>query len=259
MDSFAVPTYKPARKPNLYEPCMPTLDRVEKPTDMTALRQTMVDCQIRTFDVTDHAVIGRFLAVPRERFLPPELAAVAYSDLALKLPPAEPQAEARRLLPPATLARLIQAAGVKPGDKVLDVAPGTGYSTALLTGLAKAVVALETNASAAAVIEANLLAEGLSATTSVAVGPLAAGVPAEAPFDVIFVQGAVETHLDRLFQQLAPGGRLLTIVRKTVAPAYGACHAVRFEHVAGRISSALLFDVPAVVLGEFRKETEFVF
>ena len=107
-----------------------------------ALRLTMVDSQIRTFDVTDRAVIERFLAVEREKFVPPQLSDLAYSDMALKIAPAKSGASERRLLAPMVLARLLQAAAVKMGEHVLDVAPGTGYSTAILAGLTPNVVAL---------------------------------------------------------------------------------------------------------------------
>lgn len=114
----------------------------EPMSDFAALRRTMVDCQIRTFDVTDHAVIARFLEVPREKFVPIELRELAYSDIALKIRAAKPGGEARVLLPPMILARLVQGADVKPEDKVLDIASGTGYSTAILAELAKEVVTL---------------------------------------------------------------------------------------------------------------------
>lgn len=229
-----------------------------EPAESEILRRTMVDCQIRTFDVTDRAVIGRFLDVPREKFLPADLVPFAYSDSALKLPAAGPNEAARQLLPPAVLARLIQAAAIRPTDKVLDVAGATGYSAAILAGLAAEVVALEAGPQRAAAMKTNLAAARITASR-VVTGPLAEGAPAEAPFDVILVNGAVESHLDKLFQQLRSGGRLVTLVRKTVAPGYGASHAVRFESRSGHISSSLLFDADMPVLPEFRKEAEFVF
>ena len=103
-------------------------------------RRTMVDCQIRTFDVTDQPLLARMLDVPREDFLPPELAPLAYSDTGLQL---KSGGERRTLLPLLVLARLIQGAGVRSADKVLDVGAATGYSSALLAGLAGRVVALE--------------------------------------------------------------------------------------------------------------------
>ena len=77
--------------------------------DYAALRQTMVDCQIRTFDVTNQVLLAQFLNIPREIFLPPELAAVAYSDTALKIRISSPDETQRILLPPLILARMMQA------------------------------------------------------------------------------------------------------------------------------------------------------
>src|SRR6202035_2682298 len=106
-------------------------------------RRTMVDCQIRTFDVTDQPLLARMLEVPREHFLPGELAQLAYSDIGLQLKPAGPGGERRTLLPPLVLARLIQGAGVVSTGTVLDVGAATGYSSALLADLAGRVVAVQ--------------------------------------------------------------------------------------------------------------------
>ncbi len=80
-----------------------------------ALRLTMVDSQIRTFDVTDRAVIERFLAVEREKFVPPQLSDLTYSDMALKIAPAKSGASERRLLAPMVLARLTSGGGCEDG------------------------------------------------------------------------------------------------------------------------------------------------
>ncbi len=237
---------------------MPASHFVAPAPDDVIQRRNMVDCQIRTVDVTDHAVIERFLEVPRDRFLPPELATFAYSDMPLKLASVGPQSEARQLLTPAVLARLIQSAAVKPSDKVLDVASGNGYSTAIFAGLAKEVVAVDADAIRADVIKTNLAAVGLG-SVRVLTGPLTGGAGSDAPFDVIFINGAVESHLDQLFRQLRPGGRLVTILHGTEASGSGACSAVRYESQAGGISSLILFDAEAPVLSAFRKQAEFVF
>ena len=218
----------------------------------TALRQTMVECQIRTFDVTDHAVIARFLAVPRENFVPACLRALAYSDTALKINPQ------RRLLTPMSLARMIQAAGVKQSDRVLDVAPATGYSTAIFAGLAQNVTALESDPELQAQTKANLAAAAL---TSVPVfgNALREGVASAQPFDIIFINGAVEAHLDHLFAQLSDGGKLITLSRSAGAANQHACRAVLFEKNSGEVSRRDLFDAAAPLLDEFRAEPAFVF
>lgn len=233
-------------------------DSAEPTSDFAALRRTMVDCQIRTFDVTDHAVITCFLEVPREKFVPIELREVAYSDIALKIRAAKPGGEARVLLPPMILARLVQGADVKPEDKVLDIASGTGYSTAILARLAKEVVTLDSDSDFTSAIRSNLASIGLK-SVPVATGSLPDGIAEAAPFDVILVNGAVEDHLDRVFGQLREGGRLITLSRATDGMGEGTCRAIRFEKVSGQISSRILFDAAAPVLSAFRHQPRFAF
>jgi protein-L-isoaspartate(D-aspartate) O-methyltransferase len=220
-----------------------------------AQRLTMVDSQIRTFDVTDRAVIARFLDVEREKFVPPHLVELAYSDMALKIAPATSGGAERRLLAPMVLARLLQAAGVKQGDHVLDVAPGTGYSTAILAGLTPHVVALESNPDLEAFTKSALAPSGLP----VFAGPLSEGVASAAPFDIILVNGGVEAHLETLFAQLRDGGRLMTILRSASPENQHASRAMLFEKNSGDISRRGLFDATAPLLDEFRAQPAFVF
>ncbi|MGH6818452.1 MAG: protein-L-isoaspartate O-methyltransferase family protein [Methylovirgula sp.] len=226
--------------------------------DFAELRRTMVDRQIRTFGVTDRAVIARFLEVPRESFVPAEQKALAYSDLSLTIANAAPGGESRRLLAPMVLARMLQDADVKKEDKVLDVAPGTGYSTAILAGLAGGVTALEADSELQTLVKSSLAAVGFD-KLPVFAGPLPDGVAGRAPFDLIFVNGATEGQLDRLFGQLGEGGRLITLSRAANDPDRFACHAVRFEKIAGQISSRILFDAAAPLLRAFREAPHFVF
>jgi protein-L-isoaspartate(D-aspartate) O-methyltransferase len=222
------------------------------PENFATLRQTMVESQIRTFDVTDHAVIGRFLDVPREDFVPTAVRGLAYSDTALKI------AAGRRLLTPMVLARMVQAAGLKPGDHVLDIAPGTGYSTAILAGLTPNLAALESDPELQALTKANLAASGFS-NVPVFGGPLREGAASAAPFDVIFVNGAVEAHLDHLCTQLRDCGKLIALWRTAGAANKHACRAVLFEKNAGALSRRDLFDAAGPLLEAFRAEPAFVF
>lgn len=221
-------------------------------------RRTMVDCQIRTFDVTDQLLLARLLDVPREHFLPADLAPLAYSDIALQLKPGTPGEKPRTLLPPLVLARLIQGATLASTDRVLDVASGTGYSAAILAGLAGSVVALESDLSLFNSLKHNLDSFGLSKVRTV-LGPLAEGAPAEGPFDVIFINGAVETNLEPLFAQLKEGGRLLALTRFRGDSGGHAGKAVRYEKVDGQTGYRVLFDASAPVLKAFRKVEEFTF
>lgn len=225
------------------------LDRVAQVTksgEATAvLRHTMVERQLRPFDVTDVPLLERFLETPRELFLPDSLAPLAYSDLAIDVK--GQQGRKRSLLPPLVLARMLQGADVRAQDKVLDIG-GVGYSAALLSGLAEKVVALECDPELAARARAGLDALGCDNVQCEA-GPLEKGFAGGAPYDVIIVQGRAQSGLDRLFEQLTPDGRLLAIV--TPDPR-GGQQVVRFERQDGRPAGERpLFSASAPILAGF--------
>lgn len=222
--------------------------------DATAvLRQTMVDRQLRPYDVTDAPLLERFLDVPREAFLPENQSALAYSDLAVSLKGSG--ARARSLLPPLVLARLLQGGEPRPGEKALDVG-GAGYSAALLSGLVGEVVALECDGDIAVRAKAGLAAVG-AGNVMLETGPLEKGFAAAAPYDVIYVHGGVEADLQTLFSQLAPDGRLLAIV----TPEKGAGQQiVRFERQDGRAAGQRrLLSANAPILEGFKKPPAFAF
>lgn len=212
----------------------------------------MVDCQIRTFDVTDQRVIARFLSVPRERCLPVEFRDLAYSDVGFTTP------AGRYQLPPMVLARMIQSARVRPSDRVLDVAAAAGYGSVILSGLAASVTALEATAELRAELGAGLVTTG-AARVIVVEGALDAGDPKGAPYNVIVVNGAVETNLDKLFGQLADGGRLVAIRRAALDPTGRAAKAMCWEKRNGEVGTRYLFDASAPLLAPFRKAASFVF
>jgi protein-L-isoaspartate(D-aspartate) O-methyltransferase len=231
------------------------LDRVTQVTkagEATAvLRHTMVERQLRPFDVTDVPLLERFLETPRELFLPDSLAPLAYSDLAIAVK--GEKGRTRSLLPPLVLARMLQEAEVRPGDKVLDIG-GVGYSAALLSGLAEKVVALECDSELAARARAGLDALGCG-NVQCEVGPLEKGFAGGAPYDVIIVQGRVRASLDGLFEQLTPDGRLLAIV--TPDPR-GGQQVVRFERQDGRPAGERpLFSASAPILTGFELAESF--
>src|SRR5689334_16671027 len=175
-------------------------------TDPAAARLNMVDSQLRTNKVVDEAVLEAFLAVPRERFVPPPLRGTAYVDEDI------PLGGGRFLMEPMVLARLIQLARIGRGDTVLEVGAATGYATALLARLAKRVVALEGDPKLAQQARARLAELG-AANATVVEGPLAAGHAAAAPYQAILVNGAVAAVPPAIAAALDEGGRLVTVLR----------------------------------------------
>lgn len=165
-----------------------------------AMRRAMVESQLRTNDVNDPELLEVILAVPREDFLPAERRSAAYIDRAV------PLGAGRALNPPLATARLLVEAAVKPGDHVLLVGAATGYAAALLARLGCSVVAVEEDE--ALLAHARKALDDYAGITLVQ-GPLAKGHATGAPYDVLFVDGAVEVLPDKLVGQVKVGGRLV--------------------------------------------------
>ena len=217
-------------------------------------RLNMVESQVRPSDITDRRIIRAMLEVPREAFVPDELASIAYSDGAVPVQSRPGGAEGRRcLLPPRTLAKLIQLAQVGPQSVVLDVGCATGYSTAVLARLAQRVVALECEPGLAREAGRHLRVAG-TGNAVVLEGPLADGAPEEAPFDAILLNGAVPAVGPRLLQQLAEGGRLVAMVREGPL-----CRAYVWQRSGKTIDRQPAFEGAAEPLPGFEVPAEFVF
>jgi protein-L-isoaspartate(D-aspartate) O-methyltransferase len=210
-------------------------------------RLHMVNGQLRTADVTDLSVLAAFLEVPRERFVAPARTNLAYFD---SDPPAA-GAERRRLLAPRTLALLLQAAAIAPGESALDVGGGSGYSAALLDHIGASVVALESDRGAA-----SFAREALAGCAGVEIveGDLAAGAKGRGPFDVIVVEGAFEVSPDALLAELAENGRLVGVDCRAGTP-----EATLIERRAAGFGRRALFETRATALEAFKRAPSFAF
>jgi len=172
--------------------------------DFAELRARMVNGQLRTTDVTNPAILEAMGALQRELFVDERRRPLAYLDEDLLIAPG------RYLMEPSPLAKLLQLAEIASTDRVLDVGTGTGYSAAVLSRLAASVVALESDDSLAGRARDALSRTG-AANVEVVTGGLASGHPAGAPYDVIVLEGAIETLPDALTAQLRDAGRLVAV------------------------------------------------
>ena len=159
----------------------------------------------------------------------------------------------RFLMEPSPFARLVQLAGVRPGDRVLDVGCTTGYSSAVLARLAASVVALESDSALAAQAREVLAAQGCG-TVSVVEGPLASGHAAQAPYDLILIEGAVDEVPPALLDQLAERGRLVAVVGEG-----NAGRAMLHVKENGVVSVRHAFNAAVKPLAEFRRAPAFQF
>jgi protein-L-isoaspartate(D-aspartate) O-methyltransferase len=162
------------------------------------MRRAMIATQLRTTGTNDPRVLAAMGEVQRERFVPERRASLAYADALVPLKPG------RDFNSPMALGRLLTEAAPRAGERALVVAAATGYAAAVLARLVGPVLALEEDAELAEAARANLA----GTEARLVEGPLTAGWPADAPYDLILIDGAVETVPDALVAQLAEGGRL---------------------------------------------------
>jgi protein-L-isoaspartate(D-aspartate) O-methyltransferase len=169
-------------------------------TDFDLMRAAMVSNQLRTHAVTDEIVLGAMMAVPRERFVPAAHVGVAYRDTIV------PLGAGRGLNPAVATGRLLGAARPRAGEHVLLVGAGTGYVAALLSKMGAQVTALE---EAPELITAARLALADTPNVTLVEGPLTAGWPGAAPYDLIYIDGTVDVVPDAIIDQLKDNeGRL---------------------------------------------------
>lgn len=201
--------------------------------DVSLQRKNMVESQVRPSDITDRRITAGMSDLARERFLPAGVdPSLAYMDGAI------PLGAERALMAPRTLARLLQLAAITPTDDVLIAGAATGYSAALVARMARRVVALESDEQLLAIAKTAATASGAQNITFQHGAPAAGHAPA-GPYDVILIEGSVEHIPDALVSQLAPGGRLVTILkdgalgRATVLTKSGTAVSARTAFEAG--------------------------
>lgn len=205
----------------------------------------MVDTQVRPSDVTKFPIIDAMLSVPREAFVPSTMREAAYIGENLDI------GGGRVLLEPRTLAKMLDVLDIKPTEVILDIAPGLGYSTAVLAHMAEFVIGVEDDESRAEEAQSILSEQGID-NAAIISGALAEGAAKSGPYDVIILQGAVEGLPDSLLAQLKDGGRIVSIF------AEGDLGVVRIGYkMDQRINWRMAFNAGAPVLTGFAKKAEF--
>ncbi|WP_394182277.1 protein-L-isoaspartate O-methyltransferase [Yoonia maritima] len=205
----------------------------------------MVDTQVRPSDVTKFPIIDAMLSVPREQFVPDQLREAAYIGENLDV------GGGRVLLEPRTLGKMLDALDVQPNHVALDIGCGLGYSTAILANLCEFVVAVEDDEARAEEAQALLSGQGVD-NAAVMAGPLAEGSEKSGPYDIIMIEGGVQSVPDALLAQLREGGRIACVF------AEGNLGVVRIGHkLDGLINWRFAFNASAPVLAGFEKTAEF--
>lgn len=215
-----------------------------------SVRVKMVENQLRANKVVDERLTEVMRRVERERFVPLAKRSVAYADEALQI------SANRWLMEPMLFARLSQLADVRNSDLVLVVGAGMGYGAAVLASLASAVVALEEDEDLAAAAAAALAGiDGASDNVVIENGELTKGWDGQAPYDVIFVEGAIDGRPNTLLAQLAEGGRLVAMETVASNVQRGVLYLKRGDSIARRE----VFDGSTPVLPGFASAPVFSF
>ena len=171
-------------------------------TEFASQREAMVERQLRRRGITEPNILDAFRAVPREAFVSPEVAHLAYGDHPL------PIEAGQTISQPYIVALMMQAAAIRAGDKVLEVGSGSGYAAAVISRIASRVIGIERQHELVELARERMQRLGYD-NVAIAEGDGTLGWPGEAPYDAILA-AASGSHIPRsLTDQLAPGGRLV--------------------------------------------------
>ncbi|MES3152218.1 protein-L-isoaspartate O-methyltransferase family protein [Sphingomonas faeni] len=209
------------------------------------MRHAMVASQLRTNAVNDQRVVAAMARVPREDFLPADVRDLAYRDATI------PLGGGRYANLPMATGRLLTEAYLTETDRVLLIGSATGYTAAVLAGIVGSVVAVESDPA--------LLAKARSAlagTRNVEIvdAPLQAGHAAGAPYDVLIIDGAVESVPEALIAQVRPDGRVAAGIAE-----HGLTRLASGRKTEGGFALVAFVDVECVVLPGFETPKPFRF
>src|SRR5918994_6907102 len=171
-------------------------------SDFADLRGQMVRRQIEARGIFDALILDAFREVPREEFVDEAHRRWAYDDNPL------PIEAGQTISQPYIVALMIQAAAIKPGDKVLEVGAGSGYAAAVIGRIAGRVMAIERKPELVAIARERLERLGY-VNVEIVEGDGARGWPAAAPYDAILAAASGSHVPQPLIDQLAPEGRIV--------------------------------------------------
>ena len=212
-------------------------------------RKNMVENQIRANKVTSLNVINAFLDVPREKFVPDALQEISYVDEDIQL------SRNRFMMKPMILARLFQSLNLKGNENILHVGSNSGYGSAILSRMCSSVISLESDKK---LFETSIHTFSNMGFDNVVPlhGSMENGVEKEAPFDIIFIEGSIETEPKSLFGQLNENGKLIAIIRPANIK---IGKAKLFFKISNEIGLENLFDAQVSKLSIFKSKTKFSF
>jgi protein-L-isoaspartate(D-aspartate) O-methyltransferase len=194
-----------------------------------AARRDMVERQIRQRGIRSPRVLDAMSSVPRHLFVPAQLLANAYRDEPL------PIGEGQTISQPFMVAAMAEALSLEGSERVLEVGAGSGYQAAVLSLLAREVIAIESQPALAAAARERLLQLGYS-NVRIVEGDGSLGWPSDAPYEAILVTAAAPAIPPPLIEQLAKGGRLVIPVGSVKDQ-----ELLRVTKIGGKVTQQSLF------------------
>jgi len=168
-------------------------------------RRTMIQRQVRTWEVIDQDVLDLIARMPREDYVPTASRNIAYVDMNI------PLGHGEVMMAPKLEARLLQELEIDPQDKILEIGTGSGYMAALLANLCREVVSVEIRPEFSAAAGSQLARHGVRNVT-LEIGDGARGWDRQPPYNAILITGSLPILPNAFRETLAPGGRLIAIV-----------------------------------------------
>lgn len=202
--------------------------------------------QLRPNKVLNPKLIRAFESIDRTHFLPPQHQAFAYSDANLQM------GNGRFLMSPLILARLLNQVEIKETDRCLIIGDPTGYSMAILAQLSDVVFSLEED-TALSETKRNNFKDYTSYLPGIIQAPLTKGYADHAPFNLILIEGGVETVPQALFDQLSEDGALVAIHNQNTLMGRGCV----WHKNHGKITLTSTFNAYIPTLVGFAKPTTF--
>lgn len=214
-------------------------------------RENMVLSQLQPSGIVSEDVMAAYQAVPRETFVPNALRGVSYLDDDIQL------GNGRVLMEPLLYALMVQDAGLKKGDKCLDIGGATGYSAAVLAQLTGSVVALEQGDKLLQEANNHWASLGLSDKITAVMGEHVGGYMNGAPYKAIFLNGAVTDISVILLSQLAEDGVLYAVLMPEDSLIGKVVAVRRDEH--GHVSQTVLGEGVTSYVPGFAPKNGFTF
>ena len=221
--------------------------------DYEMARRRMVDNQLRTNEVFDSRILSAMNKIPRESFLPVSKRATAYIDENIFVKEGSTEQITRFMLKPTIIARLLELAEPKSTDLALVVASTEGYAATIIAQVVESVVGVEEDEE---LVDSsmNVISELGTDNLAIVAGKISRGMESEGPYDIVFINGAVEEVPDALFEQLNDGGRLVVVVGLGLA-----AQAMLYRKSGNSVSGVAKFNASVPLLPGMQLPKEFEF